>query len=202
MALSVVRQIEDLEPVLADTKKTAVVGFFTQSSEKSQAMEPHFKTFAGKHPDVPALSIDVREVPGIHKRFGVTVVPTVIFVRGEKVLKKVEGVHSEDMYERAWLGQGSAQGSGKDESARPRHNVTVYSTPTCSWCTRLKNYLRKRGVQYRDVDVSKDMRAAQALINRSGQTGVPQTDIDGHLVVGFDKVSIDRLLGLPPEPMN
>ncbi|HDZ41741.1 MAG TPA: NrdH-redoxin [Bacteroidetes bacterium] len=73
-------------------------------------------------------------------------------------------------------------------------NVTVYSTPTCTWCNTLKSYLRERKIQFRDIDVSADQKAAGQMVNKSGQQGVPQTDIDGHVIVGFDKKKIDSLL--------
>ena len=49
---------------------------------------------------------------------------------------------------------------------------------------------------FRDVDVSRDQHAAQEIMRRSGQTGAPQTDIDGQLIVGFDQARIDKLLGI------
>ena len=74
--------------------------------------------------------------------------------------------------------------------------MTVYSTPTCSWCTTLKTHLKKNGIRYSDVDVSKDQNAAEAMRKRSGQQGVPQTDIGGEMIVGFDKNRINTLLGI------
>jgi glutaredoxin-like YruB-family protein len=79
-----------------------------------------------------------------------------------------------------------------------RHRVVVFTTPTCSWCRRTKTYLRERQVTFREVDVSRDPAAARDLQRRTGQTGVPVIDIDGRTVVGFDRPTIDRLLGLTP----
>jgi glutaredoxin-like YruB-family protein len=78
------------------------------------------------------------------------------------------------------------------------HRVLVFTTPTCSWCTRVKTYLAQRRVPFREIDVSKDAAAARDLVRRSGQMGVPVVEIDGRPVVGFDKSRIDRLLGLSP----
>jgi glutaredoxin 3 len=75
------------------------------------------------------------------------------------------------------------------------HTVTVYSTPTCPWCDRAKNYLKEIGVAYEEKDVSKDIAAAQEMTKLSGQMGVPVLNIDGKVVVGFDKKKIDTLLG-------
>lgn len=75
------------------------------------------------------------------------------------------------------------------------HNVTVYSTPTCPWCTRAKSYLTEIGVPFEEKDVSVDVAAAREMVKMSGQIGVPVLSIDGNVVVGFDKKRIDELLG-------
>jgi len=75
-------------------------------------------------------------------------------------------------------------------------NVTVYTGASCPWCTRVKNYLRQHGVNFREIDISRDQQAAMRLVAKTGQTGVPQLDINGHYVVGFDQARIDALLGL------
>ncbi|HCC70540.1 MAG TPA: NrdH-redoxin [Bacteroidales bacterium] len=72
--------------------------------------------------------------------------------------------------------------------------MTVYSTPACTWCNTLRSYLKDRKINYRDIDVSVDQNAAEQMVNKSGQQGVPQIDIDGQVVVGFDKMRIDNLL--------
>lgn len=80
-------------------------------------------------------------------------------------------------------------------ASRP-HRVLVFTTPTCPWCNRAKTYLRSRGVQFREVDVSRDPAAARDLVRRTGQMGVPVIEIDGRPIVGFDQARIDQLLGL------
>ncbi|MBE3519753.1 MAG: glutaredoxin family protein [Firmicutes bacterium] len=74
------------------------------------------------------------------------------------------------------------------------HEVIVYSTPTCPWCSRAKAYLTQLGVPYEDKDVSRDVEAAREMVRISGQMGVPVLVIDGNVVVGFDKPRIDELL--------
>ncbi len=76
------------------------------------------------------------------------------------------------------------------------HEVIVYTTPTCPWCQVVKRYLEERNIPYREVDVSTDMEAAMEMIAKSGQQGVPVVEIDGEIVVGFDRERIDALLGL------
>lgn len=88
--------------------------------------------------------------------------------------------------------------TGGSTPNRP-HRVLVFTTPTCSWCTRVKSYLAQRRVPFREVDVSRDSSAARDLVRRTGQMGVPVVEIDGRPIVGFDKPKIDRLLGLTPQ---
>lgn len=73
-------------------------------------------------------------------------------------------------------------------------DVKVYSTPTCPWCSRAKEYLSKNNVNYEDIDVSVNREAAQEMVQKSGQRGVPVLDIDGHIIVGFDQARIDALI--------
>ena len=83
----------------------------------------------------------------------------------------------------------------QDENKK-RHNVIVFSTPTCPWCVRVKQYLKEKNITFKDVDVSKDMAAAMEMVRKSGQQGVPQLWIDGRVVVGFNKPLIDNYLGI------
>lgn len=75
-------------------------------------------------------------------------------------------------------------------------NVTVYTTPTWPWCHKVKDYLKLQNIAFSEKDVSRDRNAAMEMIHKSNQQGVPVIDIDGNIVVGFDKGSIDNLLGL------
>lgn len=74
------------------------------------------------------------------------------------------------------------------------HKITVYSTPSCPYCIRLKEYLGQKGVTFTDIDVSGDEESLDAMVKISGQMGVPVIDIDGKIIVGFDKEKIDKLL--------
>jgi glutaredoxin-like YruB-family protein len=72
--------------------------------------------------------------------------------------------------------------------------VKVYSTPTCPYCHMLKDYLRAKGVKFQDIDVSSDHDAAQEMISKSGFTGVPQTEINGKMIIGFDRAALEKEL--------
>ncbi|MDT8323562.1 MAG: glutaredoxin domain-containing protein [Bacteroidota bacterium] len=74
--------------------------------------------------------------------------------------------------------------------------VVVFSTPTCPHCVNVKRYLKQHGVRFKDVDVSRDGRAAAEMVRKTGQQGVPQLWINNRPIVGFDRAKIDNLLNL------
>lgn len=72
--------------------------------------------------------------------------------------------------------------------------IKVYSTETCPWCVRLKDYLKSKKIKFKEIDVSEDPAAANEMMEKSGQMGVPQIEINGKIIVGFDKEAIDEEL--------
>jgi len=74
------------------------------------------------------------------------------------------------------------------------HKVKVYSTKTCPWCHKTKDFLKEKGVKFEDIDVGADQKAASEMVEKSGQMGVPVTDIDGKIIIGFDKEAIEKAL--------
>jgi len=74
--------------------------------------------------------------------------------------------------------------------------VTVYSTATCPYCVRAKDYLKANNVEFNAIDVSEDQEAAKVMVEKSGQMGVPVVDIDGEIIIGFDKDKINKKLGI------
>ncbi|MDT8718943.1 glutaredoxin family protein [Clostridium sp. 19966] len=75
-------------------------------------------------------------------------------------------------------------------------SVKIYTTNTCPWCVKTKEYLASNGISYDEINVSKDREAAKEMIEKSGQRGVPVVDIDGSIVVGFDKNKLNELLNI------
>lgn len=73
-------------------------------------------------------------------------------------------------------------------------SVKVFSTPTCPYCTMAKKYLDSKSVQYENIDVSLDRNAATEMVSKSGQRGVPVLEINGSIIIGFDKDKIDGLI--------
>ena len=74
------------------------------------------------------------------------------------------------------------------------HKVKVYSTQTCPWCHKVKDFLKEKKIKFEDIDVGKDQKAANEMVEKSGQMGVPVTDVDGTIIVGFDKEAIEKAL--------
>ncbi|MBI4176022.1 MAG: glutathione S-transferase N-terminal domain-containing protein [Candidatus Aenigmarchaeota archaeon] len=74
--------------------------------------------------------------------------------------------------------------------------VIIYSTPTCTYCKMAKEFFRQNSVQYTEIDVAGNEKAQQEMISKSGQYGVPVIDIDGKIIVGFDKGAIKKALNL------
>lgn len=74
--------------------------------------------------------------------------------------------------------------------------IKIYSTPTCPYCVRAKQFLKDNNIVFEDVDVSSDQAAGEEMVRKSGQMGVPVLDIEGEIIVGFDRPKIAQALGL------
>jgi len=74
--------------------------------------------------------------------------------------------------------------------------VTIYSTPTCPFCIRAKQFLKDSNIQFTDYDVGSDQVKAQEMMKKTGQMGVPVIDVEGQIVIGFDKEKIKQILGI------
>ncbi|MFH1671513.1 MAG: glutaredoxin domain-containing protein [Candidatus Portnoybacteria bacterium] len=74
--------------------------------------------------------------------------------------------------------------------------IRVFSTDACPYCVNLKAYLDEKGFKYEDVNVTEDKEAAQEMIDKSGQMGVPVAEIGDQLIIGFDKTKINELLNI------
>ncbi len=196
MALQQAEDAAVLLETLASSDRPVVVGFFADFSVASGQARPALARFCEKHPDQLAFAVDVMKLRDVHRRFGVEVVPTVLVVQGGSVLQSLEGAQSEEYYENAIAprpGGSSAARKGRKDAG---HKVTVYTTDTCPWCVRVKAYLRESKVAFTEINVQRDQSAARRMVAKSGQHGVPQVEIDGTMVVGFDRGRIDSLLGL------
>ncbi len=75
------------------------------------------------------------------------------------------------------------------------HTIQIYSTPTCPYCKMAKAYFTELGLAYSDYNVATDLQKRQEMIEKTHQLGVPVIDIDGNIIIGFDKEGIDEILG-------
>jgi glutaredoxin-like YruB-family protein len=137
---------------------------------------------------------DVSEVCDIHNIYGITSVPSLLVFTNGKLSNVIKGCQESDYY-RSLIANTLYHSQNTSRGNTPKR-VTVYSTPTCSWCNTLKSWLKKNDIPFSDVDVSRDQHAAEELVMRTGQQGVPQTDINGEIVVGFNQQKLKELLGL------
>jgi len=74
--------------------------------------------------------------------------------------------------------------------------VKVYSTDSCPWCVKAKEFLKENKVEFEDLNVANDDKAAEEMIAKSGQRGVPVLDIDGKIIIGFNQQAIKSALGI------
>lgn len=72
--------------------------------------------------------------------------------------------------------------------------IKVYTTDSCPWCVKAKNYLKSKNIAFEEVNVAEDMIGREEMLKKSKQMGVPVLDINGTVIVGFDKPAIDTAL--------
>ncbi|MFH1802622.1 MAG: glutaredoxin family protein [archaeon] len=72
--------------------------------------------------------------------------------------------------------------------------IIVYGTEQCPWCKRAKDFLSSRGINFTEKDVGADLKAAEEMVKKSGQTGVPVIDANGTIMVGFDEDRLKEIL--------
>jgi len=75
-------------------------------------------------------------------------------------------------------------------------SIKIYTTPTCPYCVTLKKYLNEKRVAYEAFDVATNAEAREDMIKKCNCMSVPVVDIDGEIIMGFDKLKIDKKLGL------
>ncbi len=138
------------------------------------------------------LAADVNTVRDIHPAYGITSVPALLLFEKGEFVNVVKGCHDKVFYQA--LAENTLYRLLAESPGKTQKPVLVYSTPACSWCNTLKGFLRKHHISFTDIDVSRDEEAAREMVRKSGQQGVPQTEIAGEMIVGFDQKRIKELL--------
>jgi glutaredoxin 3 len=72
--------------------------------------------------------------------------------------------------------------------------ITLYSTPSCSYCRMVKDWFRQRNVRFEEYNIAADPRRADEMVRKSGQMGVPVTDVNGRIIIGFNTAELERAL--------
>jgi len=182
------------EKIITTSDQPIMVLFYTEQSQKSRSALKNLEKMKAENPDAAVYKVNAKSVTDIHPQYNISSVPTVVTFREGKPSEFTYGVQSDKYYQRL-LEQYSVSFDDNADST-PTHRVTVYTTPTCPYCTQVKRYLDSNNVRYSEVDVASNQAAAQELVNRTGQQGVPQTEIDGQFVTGYNTQELDRLLNL------
>ncbi len=172
-------------------KEKAYVLLYKKGSEQSDCAFQNLSEVASTA-NLAVFVADVVSVRDIHPVYGITTVPTLMIFENGELMSTIKGCQDKEFVQSLFT-NAIYQAKVKAEGKSPKR-VTVYSTPTCTWCNTLKSWLRKNGIPFTDVDVSRDIHAAQELVQRTGQQGVPQTEINGQWVIGFDQKRLKELL--------
>ncbi len=165
---------------------------YKPGSEQSNCAYQNISNAFDDQLETRILTADVTTVKDIHEKYGITSVPSFLVFVNSKLTNIIKGCHESNYYKA--LTENVVFQIKKSQEAKIAKRVTVYSTPSCSWCNTLKMWLQKNNITYTDVDVSRDQNAAESLVRRTGQQGVPQTDINGQIVVGFNQPRLQELL--------
>jgi len=188
-----VSQLNELKLLMQSDEKVWLL-LYKKGSEQSDCAFDNFSKIERSDKSEVLCCADVTTVRDIHPAYNITSVPSLLYFE-KGILKNVmKGCHKTDQFNAILDNSVFVVTRTNDE--KPRKNVTVYTTPTCSWCTTVKRHLQENGIQYREVNVAADQKAAEEMVRKSGQQGVPQTEINGQIIVGFDKTRINSLLGI------
>ena len=147
--------------------------------------------------DGKVYAVDVNEVKNVHQYFGVNSVPSLVVVDDGKVENIIKGCQTSGYYDQIIHEKKKAYTSSN--TGTPQKRVVVYSTPSCPYCNKLKQYLTKHGIRFTDINVASNQQAAAEMVRKSGQRGVPQTDVNGQIIIGFDTAKLSKILNIPTE---
>jgi len=79
---------------------------------------------------------------------------------------------------------------------KPQKRVVLFSGPGCVWCVKAKNFLKKNKIRFKEIDVTKDKKAAQDCIKHTGSGGIPVLLIGNRWIAGFNEPLIKKELGI------
>lgn len=187
--MKTISNLHELEELVSSENRSFLL-LYRQGNQNSDCAFTNLKNAIDKENYVIAVA-DVNQVRDIHSQFNVSTVPTLLEFENGTLKNVVKGCQEKGFYSTIFK---NADSGLHNASSKNTKQVIVYTTPTCTYCNAIKNYLSGNGIAYREIDVARDERAAQEMVRKSGQQGVPQTVVNGRLVIGYDKKKLDELL--------
>ncbi len=186
----------DLISHLKDTK-SAYLLLYKKGSDQSDCAKSNLESVKVENKKMVVMAADVSKVRDIHGNYGVTSAPTLLEFENEKFKNNIKGCQEMNFYKSYF--ENIIFETNTNSEGKPAKRVTVYTTPSCTWCTTIKTFLRKNGIRFTEINVASNESAAQDMVRKSGQQGVPQTEINGEMIIGFDQAKLNRLLEIKPK---
>lgn len=190
MKLRQISSFDELQTELKETDRLFLLLYKSDSDQSECTLNSLEQTKSTK--DIELVIADVRTVRDIHGNYHIDTVPAILQFDKRKLVKVFKGCHEPNFFKS--LFENSLYSVNKTDEGTKTKKVIVYTTPTCPHCTTAKNYLKGLKIPFRDVNVAQDQKMAEAMVKKSGQQGVPQIEINGRIIVGFNKPKIDELL--------
>jgi glutaredoxin-like YruB-family protein len=191
MKLKDIKSLSHLQEELKVNEKSFLL-LYKSGSDQSECALHNLSKVEGDEQSMKVLSADVNDVRDIHDKYQIKSVPTLLEFNGNEMVQIIKGCHESGFFESLFKNSLYSAKQIKEEKKGKR--VIVYTTPTCPHCTTAKNYLKGLKIPFRDVNVAADQKMAEAMVKKSGQQGVPQIEINGKMIVAFNKPKIDELL--------
>jgi glutaredoxin-like YruB-family protein len=190
MKTTMIRSYRELEEGMKGAERAFLL-LYKSGTEQSDCALNRISTMENGE-NTTLFTADVNQVRDIHEKLNITTAPSLVVFNKGQVVNIFKGCQTESAYNS--IVSGRELGSVRQGENKKMRQVVIYTTPTCSWCRTLKTYLDENQVRYREINVATDNAAAEAMVKKSGQQGVPQTEINGQMIVGFDKARINQLL--------
>lgn len=192
MKIPEVKLLAELKQYATDEARVFLF-LYRGGSQQSECALKNLEGIYEKMEGIILYRANVEVVHDIHIEYNITTVPSLLEFNNGKLKNIVKGCNPPEFYKAyfensLFAAQSSGSNSGKE--------VKIYTTPTCTYCNALKSHLRKHHIPFQEIDVSIDDDAAEEMVRKSGQRGVPQIEIDSQIIVGFDKKRIDQMLGI------
>jgi len=185
--------VKDYQDIVKDKDAKKYILIYKKGTPNSDCAHDALK----KVKDGKVFSVDVNEVRNVHQHYGVTAVPSLVVVNNGTVENIIKGCQTPTYFDQIIHEKKAVYASSNNGQTQKR--VVVYSTPSCPYCNKLKQYLTKHGIKFTDINVATNQQAAAEMVRKSGQRGVPQTEINGQIIIGFDTPKLSRILNIPTE---